>query len=65
MQHEVDQYEHRVKDLGVAYQRSKERVNALELILIKKKIEIPRDYNYSLSSPGLNKRENSPNEIYL
>ena len=32
MQHEVDQYEHRVKDLGVAYQRSKERVNALELI---------------------------------
>ena len=65
MQHEVDQFERRVKDLGVAYQRSKERVNALELILIKKKIEVPRDYNYSLSSPGLGKRENSPNEIYL
>ena len=36
LQHEVDQYEHRVKDLSVAYQRSKDRVNSLELILIKK-----------------------------
>ena len=33
MQHEVDQYEHRLKDLTVGYQRSKERVKALELIL--------------------------------
>ena len=65
MQHEVDQYDHRVKDLGVAYQRSKERVNALELILIKKKIEVPRDYNYSLSSPGLRKTQVSPHEIYI
>ena len=65
MQHEVDQYEHRIKDISLAYQRNKERIKNLELILHQNRIEIPRETQDSSPSPLLRKRDVSPHEIYL